>query len=197
METFLEVWGPEGPQLVPLDGETLAVGRADTNDIVLTDPTVSKLHAVFVRYASGWSVRDLGSSNGTFVEGDQVVAERRVDHGDEIRCGATRMVLRAKAAGHLTDTVRAEPPPPVTPREKVVLVALCRPMGTGETFREPASVREMADALSVSEAAVKQHLSNLYDKFGIFESGESRRVKLANEAIRRRAVTIADLQGDR
>lgn len=193
METYIEVWGPEGSRLVPLDGETLAVGRADTNDIVLADPTVSKLHAVFVRYASGWSVRDLGSSNGTFVEGEQVIAERRVGPGDEIRCGATRMVLRAKEAGSLTDTVRAEPPPLVTRREKDVLIALCRPMGGGDAFREPASVRDIADSLSVSEAAVKQHLSNLYNKFGLHDPGEGRRVKLANEAIRRRAITPADL----
>ena len=58
----------------------------------------------------------------------------------------------------------------------------------------------MAGELFVSEAAVKFHLANLYDKFGLSESpegGPSRRVTLASEAIRRRAVTIADLRSTR
>jgi DNA-binding NarL/FixJ family response regulator len=46
----------------------------------------------------------------------------------------------------------------------------------------------------VSEAAVKQHLAHLYDKFGISDGGERRRVRLANEALRRGAVTIALLR---
>jgi len=52
----------------------------------------------------------------------------------------------------------------------------------------------------VSEAAVKFHLANLYDKFGLSEHQDgapSRRVTLAAEAIRRRAVTIADLRAAR
>ena len=47
--------------------------------------------------------------------------------------------------------------------------------------------------VSVSEAAVKQHLAHLYDKFGIYE-GDRRRVKLANEALRRGAVSLADVR---
>src|SRR6266487_3265012 len=44
------------------------------------------------------------------------------------------------------------------------------------------------------EAAVKQHLAHLYDKFGVHGGGERRRVRLANEALRRGAVTIAGLR---
>ena len=47
---------------------------------------------------------------------------------------------------------------------------------------------------SLSEAAVKQHLAHLYDKFGIQGGGERRRVRLANEALRRGAVTMAGLR---
>jgi hypothetical protein len=61
-------------------------------------------------------------------------------------------------------------------------------------FTPPATIRQVAQELVVSDAAVKFHLGNLYDKFGIFEADEGRRVRLANEAIRRRAVTVADLQ---
>ena len=51
----------------------------------------------------------------------------------------------------------------------------------------------MASELFVTEAAVKQHLLNLYDKFAIPTEGD-RRVRLANEALRRGAVTIAQLR---
>jgi hypothetical protein len=41
---------------------------------------------------------------------------------------------------------------------------------------------------------VKQHLAHLYDKFGLFETGERRRVRLANEALHRGIVTLGDLR---
>jgi DNA-binding CsgD family transcriptional regulator len=81
----------------------------------------------------------------------------------------------------------------ITPRERDVLVALCRPATTSELFVEPASVREMAHALDVTEAAVKQHLLNLYDKFGIIDGDERRRVALAREALRSGVIGLAEL----
>jgi DNA-binding CsgD family transcriptional regulator len=81
----------------------------------------------------------------------------------------------------------------ITPRERDVLVALCRPATTPELFVEPASVREMAHALDVTEAAVKQHLLNLYDKFGIIDGDERRRVALAREALRSGVIGLAEL----
>jgi len=74
-----------------------------------------------------------------------------------------------------------------------VLVALCRPALEGDLFTEPASVRQIAAALVVTEAAVKQHLGNLYYKFGIGETGERRRVTLAKEAFRRGAISADEL----
>jgi hypothetical protein len=46
----------------------------------------------------------------------------------------------------------------------------------------------------VTEAAVKQHLIRLYDKFDIRDPGEHRRLRLANEAIRRGAVSMAEIE---
>ena len=73
--------------------------------------------------------------------------------------------------------------PNLTRRERDVLAALCRPAGRAETFVEPASIREMAETLGVSDAAIKQHLLNLYDKFDLFEGEDHRRVRLANMVI--------------
>ncbi len=86
-----------------------------------------------------------------------------------------------------------QPPPRLTRREREVLVVLCRPLVSDDPFPEAVSVKQMAQELFVTEAAVKQHLQNLYDKFAIPPEGE-RRVRLANEAIRRGAVTLAMLR---
>lgn len=188
---FVEVWGAGEPTLVSLDSTRVTVGRAPDNDIALADDTVSWLHAVFEKYPSGWCVRDVGSSNGTFVNKERVVSELRLRNGDEVLLGECRLKFRTSGGSH-GPTKGAQGPPDITVRERDVLVALCRPLRTGDPFAQPASIREIAKELVVSDAAVKFHLANLYDKFALY-GHENRRVQLANEAIRRRAVTIADL----
>jgi DNA-binding CsgD family transcriptional regulator len=176
-----------------LDGDRVTIGKEASNDVSLADdPTVSRLHAVLERFPTGWSVRDLSSSNGTFVNGDRVWAERPLRTGDEIRIGNVRLAYRDdRDAAPATEAAPA--PPTLTPRERDVLVALCRPILGGDVFTEAASIRDIAQELVVSEGAVKQHLANLYDKFAVYDEGR-RRVRLANEAIRRGAVTLADLK---
>ena len=193
--------GPVGTRLVELTADRSALGRAASNDVVVElDPSVSRLHAVIERYPTGFCVRDLGSANGTFVNGERVVGERRLRTGDEIRLGNSRLVFYVPGDERCDTTAVTEGPPALTRREHEVLVALCRPLFAGAAFNEPAGIRQLAAELFVTEAAVKFHLANLYDKFGLTEragTGQSRRVTLANEAVRRRAVSIADLRAPR
>ncbi|MGH8991539.1 MAG: FHA domain-containing protein [Acidimicrobiia bacterium] len=194
---FVEVQGPQGHRLVELTGDKSTMGRADTNAVVvLLDPSVSRLHAVVERYPGGFCLRDLGSANGTFLNGERVVTEVRLRTGDEIRLGNSRMTFYAVGDDELETTAVTEGPPTLTRREHQLLVALCRPVLAGGPFNQPASIRQLAAELFVTEAAVKFHLANLYDKFGLTEraDGLPRRVSLANEAVRRRAVTISDLR---
>jgi DNA-binding CsgD family transcriptional regulator len=194
MGGYLEVWTPAGRELVSLEAGRLTLGTDPANDLALpADPTLSRLHAVLERYEAGWCVRDLGSRNGTFVNGQRIWSERSLRPGDELRVGAARLVYRGEEPGG-AGTQASEPAPELTRREREVLVVLCRTVLAGEAFTEPASIREIADALVVTEAAVKQHLAHLYDKFGIHGGGERRRVRLANEALRRGAVTMAGLR---
>jgi DNA-binding CsgD family transcriptional regulator len=192
----LEMWMDGARERIPLEGERLTIGQSSSNDLPLAyDQTVSRIHAVLERVASRWCVRDLGSRNGTFVNGERIWGERSLRSGDEIQVGRVKLVIRmGDARGEEDATVGAESAPDLTRREREVLLALCRPMVSAEVFREPASVREIASELVVTEAAVKQHLSRLYDKFRIFES-EGRRGRLANEAIRRGAVSTAAILG--
>ena len=80
---------------LPVDGVysiagTTRVGRGDESEIVLLDPSVSRAHAV-VEFAAGEPVvRDLDSTNGTYVNGRRIRVESLRD-GDELRFGNTRM----------------------------------------------------------------------------------------------------------
>jgi pSer/pThr/pTyr-binding forkhead associated (FHA) protein len=178
-----------------LASDRATVGKADENDIpVAEDVTASHLHAVLERFPAGWCVSDLGSSNGTWVNGERIWASRRLRHGDEIRIGQTRLVFRDPlgAAGTLTEAEEA--PPTLTGRERDVLLALCRPLLARDMFTEPASTRAIAEELVITQAAVKQHLANLYDKFGVPAGDDHRRARLANDALRRGAVSLSELQ---
>lgn len=196
MSPYLEAWKPSGPELIPLDQDRVTVGTSTSNDVVLTsDRRVSRVHAVFERIASGWFVRDLGSRNGTFVNGERIFSERPLRSADEIRLGATRLVFRGADDRTRTMTETDQQPPELTPRESDIVVALCRPILSGDLLTEPATVRQIASELVLTESAVKKHLQRLYDKFEIEAAGGSRRGRLANEALRRGAVKLADLRG--
>jgi pSer/pThr/pTyr-binding forkhead associated (FHA) protein len=179
----------------PLVADRTTVGKAPENDLSLTeDPTASHLHAVLERFPAGWCVTDLGSSNGTWVNGERIWSSRRLRHGDEIRLGHTRLIFRDPEGAGGTETEAADRPPTLTARERDVLVALCRPLLDRDIFTEPASTRTIAEELVITQAAVKQHLVNLYDKFGVSPSDSNRRSRLANEALRRGAVTLTQLR---
>ena len=71
----------------PLDKEETLVGRELVNDIALSDPEVSRRHARFVIRDEGVFVEDLGSTNGTFLNGIRVSGPQQLRLGDEITFG--------------------------------------------------------------------------------------------------------------
>jgi DNA-binding CsgD family transcriptional regulator len=192
----VEVMFGASSQRFPLETDRMTVGKAAENDVPLAeDPTASHLHAMLERFPAGWCVTDLGSSNGTWVNGERIWASHRLRHGDEIRIGQTRLIFRDPLAAAGAQTEGEDAPPSLTARERDVLVALCRPLLARDMFTEPASTRTIADELVITQAAVKQHLANLYDKFGVLSGDSNRRARLANEALRRGAVSLTELRG--
>jgi DNA-binding CsgD family transcriptional regulator len=190
----LEVWERGEAHVVPLIGELITVGRAPSNAVQLADAEASALHAILAPLAGVWTVRDLSSRNGTFINGERISSERRLRRGDEIRIGRCRLVFRGEASAEpLEATAVPERVPNVTRREHDVLVAIFGGHLPGEVFLEPATTRQVAEALHVSDAAVKQHLLHLYRKFGL-TGPECTRARLAIEALRRGVINAAELR---
>lgn len=168
-----------------LTADVTTVGRGEGVDIVLEDASVSRLHAELVRRGAYVYVTDLGlSTNGTRVNG-RPVGRRVLLEGDVISFGAARTRVGGLVGQDVADDtveLRRMSAPDLTRRECEVLSALCRPALLQDAFVAPATAKDIADELVVTEAAVKQHLLRLYVKFKIPE-GVNRRARLANEVI--------------
>ena len=169
--------------LLPLRPEVTTVGRGKHVDIRLTDPSVSLLHAEIVRRGPYVYITDLGlSRNGTRVNG-RLIARRVLADGDAITFGSARCRVIGIETDEIADAENVRlAAPELTRRELDVIASLCRPALAEDAFVTPATAREIAADLVVTEAAVKQHLLRLYTKLRIPE-GQNRRIKLANEVI--------------
>jgi pSer/pThr/pTyr-binding forkhead associated (FHA) protein len=89
---------PEAGRSFDLDAIT-TLGRDVNNAIVVDDPFASADHAVLTYRGRGWYVEDLGSTNGTYLNGRAVVAPAPIRYGDEVSVGQVRMRLeRARSA---------------------------------------------------------------------------------------------------
>jgi hypothetical protein len=172
-------------EVISLRGEVTTVGRGRGVDIRLDDPSVSRLHAELIRRGPYVYVVDLGlSRNGTRVNG-RLVARRVLDEGDVLSFGAARCRIGGLPQEDLAEEAelrRGAAAPDLTRRELDVLTSLCRPALSDEAFAMPATAHEIATDLVVTEAAVKQHLLRLYQKFRVPE-GPNRRTRLANEVV--------------
>jgi hypothetical protein len=170
--------------VVPLRPDVTTVGRGRGTDIRLDDPSVSRLHAEIIRRGPYVYVVDMGlSRNGTRVNG-RPIARRVLEDGDVVSFGTARCRMGGIPREEVDPDVelRRAVAPELTRREVDVLTSLCRPALSDEAFVAPATAREIAGDLVVTEAAVKQHLLRLYQKFRIPE-GANRRTRLANEVI--------------
>jgi adenylate cyclase len=92
-------------RLFPLVGEEVRIGRSADNEIRLADPSVSRHHALLERTHRGWRLSDLGSTNGTHLNGDPV-ASVEIALGDLVKVGAFELTVEEVFPGH-----RAAPPP--------------------------------------------------------------------------------------
>jgi len=95
-----------------LDGETVSIGRASDCTIPIKDRYLSRKHAEIVAQDGGWYVKDLGSANGTYLNGTRVERDSPLRTGDRIRLGDTEIVF--VSAEHNTDKMLAVAEAPVS-----------------------------------------------------------------------------------
>lgn len=89
---YLEIQTSQGMSQTPVGAKPLTIGRHTDNDVVLADPKASRYHAVIERAGSRLRVRDLKSSNGTFLNKRRITQES-LSSGDVIQIGSTRIVF--------------------------------------------------------------------------------------------------------
>ena len=83
----------QGPRRIPLD-RSVQIGRAPENDLVLSDAEVSWRHALVYEESGAYWVRDLGSRNGTEVDGERIKGPTRLSDRSRLRIGAVELGVR-------------------------------------------------------------------------------------------------------
>jgi hypothetical protein len=89
---FVVRHGPNAGSSYRLDEKVTAIGRHPDSDVFLDDITVSRRHVAVERDERGYSLRDVGSLNGTYVNRKRV-DEARLRHGDEVQVGRYRLTF--------------------------------------------------------------------------------------------------------
>ncbi|MCC7291555.1 MAG: FHA domain-containing protein [Phycisphaerales bacterium] len=92
MATLYVLRGPDKGLIFDLPDDATLIGRY-ADRLKLTDDSISRRHAEVRRENGGWFIRDLHSSNGTYHNGHRVFEPTRLQHGDEIKVGATILVF--------------------------------------------------------------------------------------------------------
>jgi pSer/pThr/pTyr-binding forkhead associated (FHA) protein len=175
---LVEVSSDAGTARLPARGPLLRIGRSADNDIVLDNlPTVSRHHAELVQTEEGWAVNDLGSQNGTYVNGARVADgfRHQVGSGDVIGVGtATIRLLVAPVGDGLTveDSSAVDVHRLLTAlsqREQEVLALVSAGMTDDQVAKQ----------LFISVKTVHSHLDRIRDKTGL-----RRRADLTRLAVR-------------
>jgi pSer/pThr/pTyr-binding forkhead associated (FHA) protein len=189
---FLVYREAEGGQRIVIveEGTTaLWVGRGESADLRLDwDEEVSALHAQIEVVRDECTLLDDGlSRNGSFVGEERVDGRRRLRDGDTLRFGRTAVLFRRPGESAPEATVAASEVPAaatVSPGQRRVLVALCRPFKDGTAFATPPTNQAIAADLHLSVDAVKTHMRALFEKLGVADLPQNRkRVALAERAL--------------
>jgi pSer/pThr/pTyr-binding forkhead associated (FHA) protein len=150
----------------------VTIGRAPECEVQLTwDGGVSRIHALLERVGAEWTLVDDGlSRNGSFVNGARVLSRQRLEDQDRLRFGDTDIVFRAAGPGvrvqTVTGAIESFAPVPITPTQRRVLIALCRPVHESASAT-PATNRQIAAEVFLSIDAVKAHLRVMFERFGL------------------------------
>lgn len=91
--------GPDPGRVIDLKDDEITMGREESNALHINDRALSRSHARLVRTSSGYTLQDLGSTNGTYVNGTVVTGLYPLKDGDSITIGETIVLEYHKVAG--------------------------------------------------------------------------------------------------
>jgi pSer/pThr/pTyr-binding forkhead associated (FHA) protein len=182
------------------DSSELWVGRGQSADVRLEwDEEVSGLHAQIELVRDECTLVDDGlSRNGSFVNEERVHGRRHLRDGDSLRFGKTVVLYRRPGSGTraeetaiATDTPAAAT---ISPAQRKVLLALCRPYKDGASFATPATNQQIGAELHLSVDAVKTHMRALFEKLEVGDLPQNRkRVALVERALQTGIVSAREL----
>lgn len=163
-------------------GQVMTIGRAPTNRIVLNDEVCSRNHCEVFQSGSGWAIRDLGSRNGTLIDGEPLEGELELKPGQLVQIGPCDLAFTYDLShafprveekeelesdtGTIADGVLDQPPPPSEPtiihrkgENRYVVSGRVEPVGRDRTSRELAQLYRLA--LEMGAAATPQQLAEV------------------------------------
>ncbi len=196
---FRDGGGEQRIVVVEQGTEALWVGRGESADMRLDwDEEVSALHAQIEVVRDECTLLDDGlSRNGSFVGEQRVDGRRRLRDGDTLRFGRTTVLFRRPGEGAPEATVSATRIPAgatVSPAQRRVLLALCRPFKDESPYATPATNQGIAAELQLSVDAVKTHMRALFEKLGVEDLPQNqKRVALVERALQSGAVSRREL----
>jgi len=188
-------------QLVTIDEGTTEIwfGRSPSAGVQLAwDEEASSLHAQLAFVGDEATLIDDGlSSNGSFVNGERVSGRRVLRDGDMLRFGQTGVLYRSPGTAGAESTVLSSDAltaAGVSPAQRRVLVALCRPFKEGTSFATPATNQQIGDELHLSVDAVKTHMRALFESFDVTELPQNqKRVALVERALQSGLISEREL----
>ncbi len=92
MAALYVIRGKDVGRHFPLQNDCTGLGRDEGNELRLNDTEVSRNHAAIIRMGTGYQIKDLGSSNGTFVNSNKV-SQQPLLNGDRLQVGRTLMIF--------------------------------------------------------------------------------------------------------
>ncbi|HEX9774275.1 MAG TPA: FHA domain-containing protein [Actinomycetota bacterium] len=153
--------GPRAGERLTLAADEHTLGRRARNEVALDDPLVSRVHAIIMRRGGATLIEDLGSHNGTYVNGERLSAIRQLHHGDKITVGASKIEFEDPTDAVESQTQISAPEAfggaTLTNRQIQVLRLMARGL----------SNKQIGERIYVSERTVKAYVSSIFEKLQV------------------------------
>jgi pSer/pThr/pTyr-binding forkhead associated (FHA) protein len=200
----LTIEDDEGKQTsLPLAHDEYGLGRAEANAIRLTDRNISRKHAVLKKTGQGWSLRDLQSYNGTYINGTRVGNDSPVQSGDVVQLGDYRLELvdETQAAAVAAETgvpVAAPTLHPVHQRpNRLVVVVGPTPGAEFPLDTEHFTIGRSEEAtISINHSSVSRVHAELFalgsGRFEIVDKGSANGIRINGVELKRGILEAGD-----